>query len=70
MYLRVTDAGGVVLPKAELTVKRAWDPSDKGVVAVADEDGVASLQVDPGPAVNVVIPPMPYRPRPKPRWSR
>lgn len=66
MYLRVTDAGGVVLPKAELTVKRAWDPSDKGIVAVADEDGVASLQVDPGPAVNVVIPPMPYRPRPKP----
>ncbi|HEY3452101.1 MAG TPA: MG2 domain-containing protein [Myxococcales bacterium] len=66
MYLRVTDAGGAVLPKAELTVKRAWDPSDKGTVAVADEDGVASLQVDPGPAVNVVIPPMPYRPRPKP----
>ncbi|MGC4114093.1 MAG: MG2 domain-containing protein [Myxococcales bacterium] len=66
MYLRVTDAGGAVLPKAELTVKRAWDPSDKGIVAVADEDGVASVQVDPGPAVNVVIPPMPYRPRPKP----
>lgn len=67
LYLRVTDAGGMVLPKAELTVKRAWDPSDKGIVAQADEDGVASLQIDPGPAVNVVIPPMPYRPRPGPK---
>ena len=65
VYLRVTDAGGAVLPKAELTVKRAWDPSDEGIVALADEDGVASLQIDPGPAVNVVIPPMPFRPRPK-----
>ncbi|MBI5547895.1 MAG: hypothetical protein HY901_28765 [Deltaproteobacteria bacterium] len=67
MYLRVTDAAGMVLPKAELVVKRAWDPADKGIAAKADEDGVASLQVDPGPAVNVVIPAMPYRPRPRPR---
>jgi hypothetical protein len=65
VYLRATTADGRVLPGARLTVRRAWDPKDPGVEAVADEDGVASLQIDPGTPVNVVIPPMPFRPPPR-----
>ncbi|AKQ69268.1 alpha-2-macroglobulin domain protein [Myxococcus hansupus] len=64
VYLRATTAAGQVLPNAELTVTRAWDPHDEGVRAVTDEDGVASFQLDPGPPVNVVVPPMPVRPPP------
>jgi hypothetical protein len=66
VYLRVTSADGQVLPGAELTVKRAWDPKDPGVRAVADEDGVAGFQFDPGVPVNVVVPPMPVRRPPPP----
>lgn len=66
VYLRATTAAGAVLAGTELVVKRAWEPSDPGVVAKTDEDGVAALQLDPGPPVNVVIPPMPYRPPPRP----
>jgi hypothetical protein len=71
VYLRATTAAGVPLPGATLTVTRAWDKKDKGVVAVADEDGVAALQLDPGPAVNVVLPVMPLRlPPPPPEVER
>jgi hypothetical protein len=64
VYLRATTADGRLLPGAELTVKRAWDARDEGVRAVTDEDGVAAFQLDPGPPVNVVLPPMPVRPEP------
>ncbi|MBU8898868.1 hypothetical protein KRR26_24970 [Corallococcus sp. M34] len=66
VYLRATTADGQVLPGAELTVTRAWDARDEGVHAVADADGVAAFQFDPGPAVNVVVPPMPVRHTPRP----
>lgn len=66
IYLRVTSAAGAVLANTDLLVRRAWEPNDKGYKATTDEDGVAALQVDPGPPVNVVIPPMPYRPPPRP----
>ncbi|WP_370645281.1 MG2 domain-containing protein [Corallococcus sp. EGB] len=66
VYLRATTASGQVLPGAEVTVTRAWDPRDRGVSAVADEDGVAAFQLDPGPAVNVVVPPLPVRVPPRP----
>ncbi|HSP80011.1 MAG TPA: MG2 domain-containing protein, partial [Myxococcaceae bacterium] len=66
LYLRATTADGRLLPGAELTVKRAWDPRDEGVRAVTDEDGVAAFQVDPGPPVSVVLPPMPVRRLPPP----
>jgi hypothetical protein len=66
VYLRATTADGQVLPGAELLVRRAWDPRDPGVRAVADEDGVAALQLDPGVPVNVVIPAMPVRLPPPP----
>jgi len=65
LYLRATTADGRVLDGASLHVKRLWEPTDKGVTEAADEDGVASLQLDPGPAVNVVIPPQPFRPPPR-----
>ena len=66
IYIRVTTPDGVVVPKASVHVKRAWQGSDPGLDAKLDEDGVASLQFDPGGAVNVVIPPRPYRPAPRP----
>lgn len=65
LFLRATTSDGRVLANAQLTVKRLWEPTDKGVTAEADEDGVASLQLDPGPAVNVIIPALPFRPPPK-----
>jgi hypothetical protein len=66
IYLRATTAAGAVLADTELVVKRTWEPNDPGVTAVTDEDGVASLQLDPGPPVNVVVPPMPVRPAQRP----
>lgn len=66
LYVRVTTPDGRVLQGAKLKVKRAWQASDPGVEAVVDEDGVAALQIDPGPAVNVVIPPAPWRPARRP----
>ncbi|AKF79561.1 hypothetical protein MFUL124B02_04580 [Myxococcus fulvus 124B02] len=68
VYLRATTPDGRVLPGAELTVTRAWDSQDEGVRGVTDEDGVAAFQLDPGPPVNVVVPPMPVR-RPPPTPS-
>ncbi len=65
MYLRATTADGRVLEGVTLNVKRLWEPTDKGTDAVVDSDGVASVQVDPGPPVNVVVPAMPFRPPPK-----
>ena len=66
VYLRVTTAAGQPLGGASVRVLRAWDKKDKGVDVEADEDGVAALQLDPGPAVNVLVPPMPVRPPPLP----
>jgi hypothetical protein len=65
LFVRVTTADGVVLRNTDVLVKRLWEPTDKGTAAKTDEDGVASLQLDPGPPVNVVIPAMPFRPPPK-----
>ncbi|HVV81960.1 MAG TPA: MG2 domain-containing protein [Kofleriaceae bacterium] len=62
VYLRVTRPDGQVIPDAMIHVKRAWQPDDPGVDARLDVDGVAALQLDPGPPVNVVIPALPYRP--------
>jgi hypothetical protein len=66
LFLRTTSASGEVLSKVQVKVQRAWDPTDKGVEAQSDEDGVVSLQIDPGSPVNIVIPPPPYRPTPAP----
>lgn len=66
MYLRVTTPDGRVIPGAKIHVARAWQADDPGQDAVLDDDGVASVQLDPGPAVNVVIPARPYRPAPRP----
>jgi hypothetical protein len=65
LYLRATTADGQVLNGVQLTVKRLWEPTDKGVNAPVDDDGVASLQIDPGPPVNVVVPAQPFRPPPR-----
>lgn len=66
IYLRVTTPDGRELPNAKITVRRAWQRQDPGIAAQSDEDGVASLQLDPGPPVNVVIPALPYRPAARP----
>jgi len=65
LYLRATTADGQPLGNTDLVVRRAWDRTDPGQAARTDADGVAALQVDPGPAVNVVVPPMPVRPPPR-----
>jgi MG2 domain len=66
VYLRVTSADGSVLANHKVLVKRAWEPSDPGQTAETDADGVASVQLDPGPPVNIVEDPMPVRPPPAP----
>jgi hypothetical protein len=65
LYVRVATPDGRVIAKTKVTVKRAWQPDDRGIEAELDEDGVASLQLDPGAPVNIVIPPQPWRPVPK-----
>ena len=67
VYLRVATPDGRTLGGRKITVVRAWEATDPGIAAALDEDGVASLNLDPGGPVNVVIPPAPYRPRPKPQ---
>jgi hypothetical protein len=66
LYLRIATPDGRVLPGTKLTVKRAWLHDDAGVAAQTDEDGVASLQIDPGAPVNIVVPARPWRPAPRP----
>jgi MG2 domain len=66
LYLRVTTPDGRALPNTKIKVKRAWQVSDPGAEATSDEDGVAALQLDPGPPVNIVVPAMPWRPAPRP----
>lgn len=61
VYLRVTTADGQKLAGAKINVKPAWSPDQPGFDAVLDADGVARLQLDPGPPVNVVVPAMPVR---------
>lgn len=64
LYLRASTAAGQPLRSVDLRVRRAWDPSDPGKLVKTDEDGVAAMQVDPGPAVNIIVPPLPVRPPP------
>jgi hypothetical protein len=65
LYVRVATPDGRVVTKAKLKVKRTWQENDPGIDAELDEDGVASLQIDPGAPVNIVIPAQPWRPVPK-----
>ncbi|HEY5934948.1 MAG TPA: MG2 domain-containing protein, partial [Kofleriaceae bacterium] len=70
LYVRVATPDGAVLPGAKIRVKRAWQASDPGqtsglIEGTLDEDGVASLQIDPGAPVNIVIPALPWRPAAK-----
>lgn len=64
LFLRATSPDGRVLDDVTLNVKRLWEATDRGTDARVDEDGVASLQLDPGPPVNVVVPALPFRPPP------
>ncbi len=65
LFVRVTTPDGQVIAKQKIRVLRTWDPGDKGTETELDEDGVASLQIDPGAPVNIVIPAQPWRPAPK-----
>ena len=62
LYLRVSTAAGSVLRQTRVRITRAWDPGDEGQIVTTDVDGVAALQIDPGPAVTVVEPGYPVRP--------
>jgi len=65
LYVRVATPDGRVVANRKVTVARAWQPGDRGIAAELDEDGVASLQLDPGAPVNIVIPAAPWRPTPR-----
>ncbi len=65
MYVRVATPDGQVVRKTKVILTRSWEPNDKGIAAETDEDGVASVQIDPGAPVNIVIPALPFRPAPK-----
>jgi hypothetical protein len=65
LYVRVATADGRVVSKAKVKLKRTWQENDNGIDAELDEDGVASVQIDPGAPVNIVIPAVPWRPEPK-----
>ncbi len=54
-----------MVPKAKIKLKRTWQENDNGLDAELDEDGVASVQIDPGAPVDIVIPAQPWRPEPK-----
>ncbi len=66
VFLRVTTPDGQPLAKHSIRVRRAWDPRDPGLTAQTDEDGVAALQLDPGPPVNMMVPAPPVRPALRP----
>lgn len=66
LWVRATTASGSPLPGTKVRVTRAWDPTAPALEAVADEDGVAALQIDPGAPVNVVVPEPPQRTPPPP----
>ena len=66
LWLRATTASGQPLPGATLTVTRTWDPTAPALTELADADGVAALQIDPGAPVNVVVPEPPRRLPPPP----
>lgn len=65
-WVRLTRPDGTPLPETTLTVRRQWDPTDEGATVQTDEDGVARLQLDPGPPVNIELPTPPVRPTPPP----
>jgi len=66
IYLRVATPDGQALARTKIEVGRAWQPGAPGVAAETDEDGVASLSIDPGAPVNIVVPALPWRPAPPP----
>lgn len=66
VYLRVTTPDGQALASRKILVTRAWRDDDKGYEATTDVDGVASVQIDPGDPVTVVLPQQPIRFRPPP----
>ncbi|HEY0190927.1 MAG TPA: MG2 domain-containing protein [Kofleriaceae bacterium] len=65
LYLRVTTPDGRVLAGKKIKVARAWQPGAPVVEAELDDDGVASLQLDPGAPVNIIVPAAPWRPAPR-----
>ncbi len=65
LFVRVATADGRVVGKTKIKLKRTWQDNDNGIDTETDEDGVASLQIDPGAPVNIVIPARPWRPVPK-----
>ncbi|TNE90225.1 MAG: hypothetical protein EP330_09210 [Deltaproteobacteria bacterium] len=63
-YLRVSTPDGRPVRNARVEVWPAHDPTADRKVDEADVDGVASIQLDPGDPITVVIPAAPVRVRP------
>lgn len=65
LFVRVATPDGRVVSSTKVKLKRTWQQNDNGLDGELDEDGVASMQIDPGAPVNIVIPALPWRPEPK-----
>ncbi|MCB9779243.1 MAG: hypothetical protein H6742_11820 [Alphaproteobacteria bacterium] len=61
VWLRLTTPDGRPLPHRDLTVSNPWDELGASVAATTDADGVASVLIDPGTPVSLVVPERPER---------
>jgi hypothetical protein len=64
MYVRVTTPDGRPIRNTDLQLDNPWVPDNPAYQSKTDEDGVAAVQLDPGPPVTVVDPAAPIRVRP------
>ena len=62
VFVRVTTPDGEPLRGTTVRLQKEWDPDDAGVASIADADGVARFQIDPGQPTTVVVPALPVRP--------
>lgn len=62
MYVRVARPDNTPVKDTEITLTKSWDNTDGGITAQTDRDGIASIQIDPGNPINIVVPALPYRP--------
>lgn len=68
VYLKVMTPDGSPLPEVDVDLRNQWEARDLGRTVRTDEDGVLSVNLDPGQPVQVLVPPAPVRtPPPPPR---
>jgi len=66
VYLRVMEPDGRPLRDASVAVANRWDARDLGQTFSTDADGVLAMNIDPGQAVQVLVPAKVVREKPAP----